>query len=76
VNAPPNESTRITLRTREKTESFTFEPVDQYTLQGDAFSHAILRNEPVPTPLLDAIGNMGVIDGIVASSKIKQWVNL
>jgi predicted dehydrogenase len=76
VNAPPNEPTRITLRTKDKTESFMFDPVDQYTLQGDAFAHAILRNEPVPTPLSDAIGNMTAMDGIVASSKTKQWVKL
>ena len=76
VNAPPNESTRITLRTEEKTETFVFEPVDQYTLQGDAFSHAILHNEPVPTPLSDAIGNMKVIDGLLESTKSKQWISL
>ncbi len=76
VNAPPNESTRITLRTQEKTESFIFAPVDQYTLQGDAFAHAILRNEPVPTPLSDAVGNMVAIDGIVASAKNNQWIVL
>ncbi len=76
VNAPPNESTRITLRTQEKTESFIFAPVDQYTLQGDAFAHAILRNEPVPTPLSDAVGNMVAMDGIVASAKNNQWIVL
>lgn len=69
VNAPPNEQTQITLRTNEKNETFVFEPVDQYTLQGDAFSKAILNNTPVPTPLEDAIGNMKVIDTIVESAK-------
>ena len=76
VNAPPNESCRMTLRTREKTESFVFDPVDQYTLQGDAFAKAILHNETVPTPLSDAIGNMAAIDGIVASAKTNQWIVL
>ena len=76
VNAPPNEPTQITLRTREKTESFIFDPVDQYTLQGDAFAHAILRNEEVPTPLSDAIGNMTAIDAIVASAKTNRWIKL
>ncbi|WP_159518176.1 Gfo/Idh/MocA family protein [Sunxiuqinia indica] len=76
VNAPPEEKTRITLRTKEKTETFTFEPIDQYTIQGDAFSNAILRNEPVPTPLTDAIGNMQVIDAIIESSKKKQTISL
>ncbi|KOH45139.1 Gfo/Idh/MocA family protein [Sunxiuqinia dokdonensis] len=76
VNAPPNEPSQITLRTREKTESFVFDAVDQYTLQADAFAHAILRNEEVPTPLSDAVGNMTAIDGIVASAKNNQWIVL
>ncbi|WP_299580163.1 Gfo/Idh/MocA family oxidoreductase [uncultured Sunxiuqinia sp.] len=76
VNAPPDASTQITLRTREKTEAFTFPPVDQYTLQGDAFSQAILQNTTVPTPLTDAIGNMKVIDGLVESTQNRQWITL
>ena len=74
VNAPPNETTKITLRTKEKTETFKFAPVDQYTLQGDAFSYAILNDTPVPTPLEDAVENMRVIDSIVESAKQSQWV--
>lgn len=76
VNAPPTEQTKITLRTNEQTETFIFDPVDQYTLQGDAFSNAILRNEPVPTPLSDAIGNMKAIDGIFESAKYRKWVSI
>lgn len=69
VNSPPEETAKITLRTKEETKTFLFEPVDQYTLQGDAFANAILRNEPVPTPLSDAIANMRAIDKIVESAK-------
>lgn len=76
VNAPPNASTQVTLRTPEKTETFTFPPVDQYSLQGDAFSLAIIQNTPVPTPLTDAIGNMKVIDGLVESAQNRQWITL
>jgi hypothetical protein len=41
---------------------------DQYRIQGDHFAEAILNDAPVPIPLADAIGNMEVIDAIVASS--------
>ena len=76
VNAPPDEAVKVILFTKEKTETFTFPPVDQYTLQGDAFSRAILENSVVPTPLTDAIGNMKVIDAIVESSNKGQWINI
>ncbi|HKJ42579.1 MAG TPA: Gfo/Idh/MocA family oxidoreductase [Sunxiuqinia sp.] len=74
VNAPLNATTKIILRTKENTETFSFAPVDQYTLQGDAFSLAVLNDTPVPTPLEDAVENMRVIDSIVESAKQSQWV--
>ena len=76
VNAPPNETVKITLETKTNKEVFTFEPIDQYTLQGDAFSKAILENTEVPTPLSDAVNNMKVIDAVVESSKKSQWIDL
>lgn len=76
VNAPPAETVKITLETKEKKEVFTFEPIDQYTLQGDAFSKAILEDLEVPTPLSDAVNNMKVIDAIVESSKQLRWIEL
>ena len=76
VNAPPDEETKITLRTKEKTEVFTFGPVDQYTLQAEAFSKAILENTEIPTPLSDAVNNMKVIDAIVASNKAGVWITI
>ncbi|MFP4367702.1 MAG: Gfo/Idh/MocA family protein [Bacteroidales bacterium] len=64
VNAPPEETTTIILRTRDKTRKFSFDPTDQYTLQGDAFSKAVIEDKPVPTPLEDAVNNMKVLDAI------------
>jgi predicted dehydrogenase len=53
------------------TESF---PVcDQYTLQGDAFSKAVLENGEVPVPVDDAIKNMAVIEAIFQSAASGQW---
>ena len=51
----------------------TFPTCDQYTLQGDAFSRAILENTPVPVPLEDAIANMSVIDAVFRSAASHQW---
>ncbi|MFV1883753.1 MAG: Gfo/Idh/MocA family protein [Balneola sp.] len=61
-----NEATRkIHLHKAGKTETIFFEICDQFTLQGDAFSKAILNNSPVPIPLEDSLINMKVIDQIL-----------
>jgi predicted dehydrogenase len=41
---------------------------DQYTIQGDAFSRAIIENTTVPVPLEDAIKNMAVIEAVFRSA--------
>ncbi len=53
------------------TESFAV--CDQYTLQGDAFSKALLEGGEVPVPVGDAIKNMAVIEAIFASAVSGQW---
>lgn len=40
---------------------------DQYTIQGDLFSRAILENLSVPVPLEDSLGNMKVIEAVLRS---------
>ncbi len=47
--------------------------VDQYTVQGDAFSRAILEDTEVPVSIEDAIGNMRVIDAIFRSAESGVW---
>jgi predicted dehydrogenase len=42
---------------------------DQYTLQGDAFSRAILEGTEVPVPMDDAVKNMAVIEAIFRSAE-------
>jgi hypothetical protein len=44
----------------------TFPICDQYTIRGDLFSRAILDDGEVPTPLEDSLGNMAVIEAILA----------
>jgi predicted dehydrogenase len=78
VNAPTDRATRIFIdRTGDltgsgiTTESFT--PQDQYTLQGDAFSRAILEDSEVPVSIEDAIANMSVIEAVFRSAEIDGW---
>jgi predicted dehydrogenase len=51
-----------------------FPTADQYTMQGDAFSKAVLEGGEVPVPLEDAIANMAVIEAIFKSAETKAWV--
>jgi predicted dehydrogenase len=78
VNAPPDRPVRLLIDTGADlfgggitTEAFPI--CDQYTLQGDAFSRAILDNTEVPVPVEDAIKNMAVIEGIFRSGASGQW---
>jgi predicted dehydrogenase len=74
VNAPSDKQIKICLFTKEGDEEIKFDPVDQYTLQGDAFSKSILENTEVPTPLSDAVNNMKVIDAVIKSAETNGWV--
>lgn len=76
VNIPPDETTRIWLEINKHREEIRFEPNNQYTLQGDAFSKAILDNTEVPTALNDAVNNMKVIEAIKESDKTGGWISL
>ena len=77
-NAPPDRPTRLFIdETGDLTGSGivteTFPICDQYTLQGDAFSKAILDGTEVPVPVEDAIRNMAVIEAIFRSGETGQW---
>jgi predicted dehydrogenase len=72
-NAPPDKPTRSWLHTKEESREIIFESIDQYTLQGDLFSQAILYDQAVQTPLEDAVNNMKVIEAVIASGKEGEW---
>ena len=77
-NAPPDRPTRIVIDSGAdlvgggaRVEEF---PVcDQYGLQGDAFSRAVLGEAPLEFPIEDAIANMRVIDACFRSAKSGGW---
>jgi predicted dehydrogenase len=51
------------------TETLTFEPADQYTIQAGRFARAVLDDEPVPIPPEDAVANMRVIEAILEAGE-------
>ena len=63
-NAPPDKPTRIFVND----EAEEFPVCDQYTIQGELFSRAILDNTEVPVPLEDALKNMIVIEAIFSEA--------
>ena len=75
-NAPPDQPCRMWQQTRDRTEEISFPICDQYTIQGDLFSKAILNDTDVPTPLEDAVANMKVIDALVESANTLSWIYL
>ena len=75
-NAPPDQPCRIWHQQDEKLEEITFELCDQYTIQGDLFSQAILNKTEVPTPLIDSVKNMRVLDAVINSAESDAWVTL
>ena len=73
-NAPPDKPTKISLFTKNGLEEINFDAVDQYTIQGDLFSQAILNDLPEPTPLQDAVNNMKVIESVFESDASGKWI--
>ncbi|GAI63796.1 unnamed protein product, partial [marine sediment metagenome] len=57
-------------------EEVVLEVCDQYTIQGDLFSRAVLEDREVPVPLEDAMANMQVIEALISSARSRSWVNL
>jgi predicted dehydrogenase len=54
-------------------ETTTFDTCDQYRIQGDLLSRAILDRTPPPYPLEMSVRNMEIIDAIVRSAASGCW---
>ena len=77
-NAPADRPSRIIVDTGADLFGGGISHIDidicnQYTIQGDLFSKAILDDEDVPLPLEDAVKNMACIDAIVKSANTGRW---
>lgn len=73
-NPPPDQQTSIRLTaggappTDPAVETITFDPVDQYRLQAEQFSEAVLARTAPPIPADDGVANMSVIEQIFAAA--------
>jgi len=74
VNAPPDKPCRVWYQRGTEIQEHTLEVCDQYSIQGDLFSQAILENKLAPTPIDDALANMRVIEAVFESAKSGRWI--
>ena len=73
-NAPPDRPCKIAYQHGNESGEISFDICDQYKIQGDLFSKAILHDSEVPTSLDDAVANMKVIDSLIKSAENGTWV--
>jgi predicted dehydrogenase len=80
-NAPPDKPTRIfvddgSVHGDGSARPIAFPEVDQYGLQGEAFSRAIRGAAPLAYGLEDAILNMRILDALRRSETSSAWENV
>ncbi|MEZ5319350.1 MAG: Gfo/Idh/MocA family oxidoreductase [Vicinamibacterales bacterium] len=77
-NAPPDRPCRLFVDDGRDVfgggiETIEIPTCDQYTIQGDLFSRAVLGDTDVPYPLEMTLANMRVIDAAFRSARTGQW---
>lgn len=75
-NTFPDVPAIITVDTKIGVRQIEFGPADHYGLQFEKLADAILEEKPVPTPPVDAINNMKVIDALFQSAETGKWVEV
>jgi predicted dehydrogenase len=77
-NAPLGGATRVFVGdgsdpTGVQARTIDIPPCNQYTIQADRFSRAILDDSDVALPLEDSVRNMRVLDALVRSAASSRW---
>ncbi|MFN3152413.1 Gfo/Idh/MocA family protein [Bremerella sp.] len=72
-NAPPDKPCILWHQEGEEITEIELPVADQYTVQGDLMSQAILEDTDVPTPISDAVANMEVIEAVFRSERSGRW---
>ena len=73
-SAAPDRPCTMWHQRGDETQEITLQACNQYAIQGELFSRAVLEDADVPTPLEDAVANMQVIEALVQSAKTGAWV--
>lgn len=74
-NIPADRPVRLFLSSRADpaaeaaSETLVFPPVDQYTVQAEAFARTVLDGQLPPVPAEDSVANMRVLDRILAAAE-------
>ncbi len=68
-NAPNDRPCKMWHTQGDQREEILLDVCDQYTIQGDLFSRAVLDGTPVPVSLNDAVANMRVIERLKQSAE-------
>jgi predicted dehydrogenase len=77
-NIPPDRPTHVYVThggeppVAPHVERLTFDTVDPYGVEADAFAAAILDGTPLPTQPADAVANMRVIERIVEAAEARR----
>ena len=76
-NAPPDRPCRLWIddgaQPGQVGEPIELDVCDQYTIQGDLFSQAILEGTPLASPLEDSLRNMACIEAVFRSARSGRW---
>jgi predicted dehydrogenase len=77
-NAPPDRPCRLFVDSGAdlfggSVQTIELSICDQYTIQADLFSKAILDRTDVPSPLEDAVRNMACIEAVFRSAETGRW---
>ncbi|MGW8144599.1 MAG: Gfo/Idh/MocA family protein [Anaerolineales bacterium] len=75
-NPPIDKPTHVVLHNTSGRREFELEVCDQFSIQGDIFSKAILEDASLPVPLEDAIANMVVIDALFQSARTGKRISV
>lgn len=77
-NIPPERATRIYIDDGsdlygENLKIIEIPAADQYTIQGDLFSRAVLENSDQAISLEDSVKNMAVIEAVFRAAESGNW---
>ena len=79
-NAPNDKACQLLLDEgdlfKENLEKISFDVVDQYKVQADAFTRAVVDDTEVPVTLEAAKANTKVLEAIFRSAKEMKWVEV
>jgi predicted dehydrogenase len=76
LNPPLDKPAKIFLHHGNGMEEILIDICNQFTIQGDAFSLAIINDAPVAISLEDSLANMKVIAALFESAKKGAWIEI